>query len=314
MMEQLQVSNFYDSMYIYYLDLAVICNSAMHSGEGKDVALNFNNYAVGEYVFRMDDTNKPDPFIQVNWLSLKDIKERYNKNPYPELDDDDALEKMYPVVKAVYKKEHRGNPYTSIHYIRGKDTPVLRVSGYEECPNHIGRWNLLANEDLALGPGFDALPHVRRLQEQERTFQMLSHKLADPPVNVPAELKNNANTLPGGENYLRGDRKITPIYERQGGLKELMLAVQRTEERISKVFHNDVFLSASRDPNASPLRTGQVDRLGDESLMKLGPVVGRVFNQTVKPMVERSFNILLKKGIIPPIPPEYQESISGYNI
>ena len=323
---QLSDTNFYDATYMYYMDLSVICNAAIHSGEGKDTALVFDNYAVGEYVFQMSPDGKPDPFIQVRWLKLKTIIEMYGAEKLPEninKDSDSDLSLYYPVVKAVYKKEHRGKPYVSIHYIRGAngsaqnfdmEDSVLAIRTYDDCPNHIGRWSIVSNENLALGPGFDGLPHVRRLQEQERTYSMMAHKQADPPVNIPAELRNKANLLPGGENYLRGDRAIRPIYDRQGSLNDILLSIERTEERIAKVWYNDVFLTSSRDPNASPLRTGEVNQRSQESLIKLGPVVGRIFTQTLKPMIERCINILAKNGHFPDVPPEFQQYVGQFNI
>ena len=324
-LDQFGNSNFYDASFIYYMDLSVICTAAMHSGEGEETPLVFDNYAVGEYVFHMTSENKPDPFIQVRWMTLKSIIEKYGENNLPDTIDtksDNKLDIHYPIVKATYKKKHRGRNYVSIHYMRNakngqrfdQEDGALLVKTYESCPNHIGRWDILPGENLALGPGFDALSHVRRLQEQERTFQMMAHKMADPPVNVPAELRGKADLLPGGQNHIRNDKKITPIYDRMGELNVLLAAIERTEERIGKAFFNDIFLTSSRDPNASPLRTGQVNQIRDESLIKIGPVVGRIFKQTIEPLVERSINTLLRKGIIPPPPEEFKDFISPFKI
>ena len=42
----------------------------------------------------------------------------------------------------------------------------------------------------------------------------------------------------------------------------------------------------------------------EEKLMMLGPVLSRLNNEVLKPLIERAFNILQRAGQIPPPPPE----------
>jgi hypothetical protein len=48
--------------------------------------------------------------------------------------------------------------------------------------------------------------------------------------------------------------------------------------------------------------TEVVERVQEKMLM-LGPVLGRLQSEMLDPIIERTFNILLRKGLIPPPPP-----------
>jgi len=91
-------------------------------------------------------------------------------------------------------------------------------------------------------------------------------------------------------------------------------AIERVEQRIQRNFFNDIFLTASRDPNASPLKATQVNVQEQEKMLRLGPVIERLQHEFLQPVLERCFNIMLRKEKFQELPPELAEMAGDYKI
>jgi len=145
---------------------------------------------------------------------------------------------------------------------------------------------------------------------------MATHKGINPPLNAPAHMKGKLNTLPGGHNYYRNPQEtVSSIYDR--GLFDYQgvgTSIDRVEQRIQRNFYNDVFITGNRDPNASPLRTGQVNAMKQEELFRLGPVTERLHSEFFTPTLRRCFHIMHRKGMFPPLEPQFEEYINSIEI
>jgi hypothetical protein len=86
------------------------------------------------------------------------------------------------------------------------------------------------------------------------------------------------------------------------------------EQRIRRNFFNDIFITAARDPNKSPLKATEVNAREAEKMLRLGPVIERLQYEFLQPVIERCFNIMLRKQLLPELPPDLQEIAGDYNI
>jgi hypothetical protein len=77
---------------------------------------------------------------------------------------------------------------------------------------------------------------------------------------------------------------------------------------------NDVFLTGMRDPNASPLKAREVDQREDEAIIRLGPIIGRMYSEALTLIVSRCFNSMLRRGMFEPIDPQLLEATGGLDI
>ena len=73
-------------------------------------------------------------------------------------------------------------------------------------------------------------------------------------------------------------------------------------------------MTAVRDPNASPLKATQVNAQQQEQIFRLGPVVERLQFELFKPIVTRCFNIMYRKGLFPPLDPQFEQIIGDFDI
>jgi len=311
-------SNFYREVDGFLSEYSGFGNAVSFFGANSD-PFYFHTITVGEYVMGMNNLGVVDKIYRVLFMSPRAIIEEFgeaNVSDHIKTQNIGAPEEPIGIAHYVYPEEFRDKPYSSVYAELGaSDDQVLRRSGYYEFPFMVCRWDVISGDTYGLGPGTRAVPHIRRLQEEEKALLMAGHKSLNPPLNIPAKLKNKTRTLPGGENlYSNPNERIYPVYEVRFDMQAGMGLIDRSELRISKIFFNDIFLTASRDPNASPLRTGEVNVREDEKLLRIGPVVESLYFEALQPVVERAFSICLRKGKFPELPPEYAEMLGGYKI
>ena len=328
--KDLHESNFYSIINSFYIEYVGFGTGCMYVGEDSDeeaAPFRFELLTAGEYAFSMSSTGRPNGLCRTIFMSTRQLVERFPETVSAEakkkvasnsagVDKTDAT-----LVEYVFKGKYMDKPYTRVYYevsgnsSKSADKEPLEVSGFYEWPYPIGRWSTIGSDALGIGPGSRALPDIKRLQEMEKAFLMATHKSINPPLNAPARMKGKLNTLPGGHNYYANPNEtVNELYRVNFDYIGVSNAIERVEGRIKTNFFNDIFLTGSRDPNASPLRTGQVTVQEKEKLHRLGPVVNRLQHEFLQPVIERCFNINLRKGNFPELSPEMQELVGDYKI
>jgi hypothetical protein len=149
----------------------------------------------------------------------------------------------------------------------------------------------------------------------EKAFLMATHKAINPPLNAPARMRGKLNTLPGGYNYYANPNEtVNEVYQVRFDYQGVGSAVERVEQRLQRTFFNDIFLTAARDPNATPYKATEVNAREQEKMLRLGPVIERLQHEFLQPMIERCFNIMLRKGLMPELDPALAEMAGEYKI
>ena len=340
--QALHNSDFYSTINDFYTEYAGFGNGCIYAGEdtGSDtVPFRFEILTAGEYAYLLGPDQKPQFFFRTLFKSVRQIVEQF-ENPPPEFrarverGDSGVDSPDYTVIEFVapYPEMYLDKPFVRIVYLTGgsafsttaqaphSDTSYqepLQVDGFYELPYMPARWSTIGSDPYGIGPGARALPDIRRLQEMEKAFLMATHKNINPPLNVPGRMRGKTNTLPGGLNfYSNPNEKIEEIYQVRFDYSGVSAAVERVEARIQRNFFNDIFLTGARDPNATPYKATEVQAREQEKMLRMGPVVERLQFELFEPLIERCFNIMLRKGFFPPLPPEAETLLgdSGYEI
>ena len=333
----LQTSNFYSIINSFYIEYAGFGTGTAYVGHdtGSDeVAFRFELLTAGEYAFTMGADGRPYSFFRTVYMSARQVYERFGDAASSSVkkqikDNSSGIDTVnITVLEAVYKEAYNVEmPYTRVFYEEtGGNTTKnvaptmigkkpLEIAGFHEFPYPIGRWGTIGSDIYGVGPGSRALPDIKRLQEMEKAFLMATHKAINPPLNIPARMRGKTSTLPGGKNYYANPQEtINEIYQVSFDYQGVGSAVERVEQRIQRNFFNDIFLTAARDPNATPYKATEVNAREQEKMLRLGPVIERLQHEFLQPLIDRCFNIMLRKGLLPEMPPEYQEMAGEYNI
>ena len=157
----------------------------------------------------------------------------------------------------------------------------------------------------------DALPDVKQLQQETRRKQQGIDKVVNPPLIADIQLKNQpASLLPGGMTYIHGmmstgNAGMSPAYGNwRPDIKTITEDIIIVQERIKKIFFNDLFQVASQFETRSNITAVEWDMRKSESLVMLGPVLERLQNEVLAPIIERTWSIMWRAKVFPPPPSE----------
>jgi hypothetical protein len=131
--------------------------------------------------------------------------------------------------------------------------------------------------------------------------------MVNPPLIADVQLKNQpASLLPGGVTYVTGVNNVgmKPVYQVMPQLKDMMEDLNEVRDRIGKTFFNNLFQNISQYEPKSNVSATEMDMRRSEVLVMLGPVLERIYDEGIKPTIERVFAVAARAGILPPAPPE----------
>ena len=185
-------------------------------------------------------------------------------------------------------------PFQSIYFEFGSGH-IINIGGFKELPYVIPRYLKASTEIYGRSPAMNALPDVKVLNKMVETGLKAAAKQVDPPLLVPDDsMISPIRMSPGSLNYYRsGSRdRIEPLNIGQATSATLNQENQR-REAIAKIFHIDqLMITQSRSMTAT-----EVLQRNEEKMRILGPVLGRLQQELLQPMILRVFNIMLRNKL-----------------
>jgi hypothetical protein len=230
--------------------------------------------------------------------------------------DRGTLDAWIPIIHAIEprsdrdhkKRDNKNMPYGSWYFeVGGEDGKFLRESGFQQFPALVPRWATAGGDIYGNSPGMEALGDIKQLQhEQLRKAQAIDYQ-TKPPLQVPVSMKNrDVETLPGGISFVDGaSMGIKTAFEVNLNLQYLLNDIMDCRERVRGAFYADMFLMLAGQPNTRMTATEVAER-HEEKLLMLGPVLERLHNELLDPLVDITFTRMLQSGIVPPAPEELQ--------
>lgn len=226
-----------------------------------------------------------------------------------------TLDAWVPLVQAIEPREDRDQtksdsvnmPWRSIYYERGSNNDkFLREGGFKEFPALAPRWDVSGGDIYGNSPAMEALGDVKQLQQEQLRKSQGIDFMTKPPIGLPAAMKNReVDGMPGGTTYFDGPMpsRATNLFDVNLNLNDLMLDIQDVRGRINSAFFADLFLMISNnsDPN---MTATEVAARQEEKMLMLGPVIERMTDELLNPLVQGCFHRALRAGMLPPPPPE----------
>ena len=191
--------------------------------------------------------------------------------------------------------------------VGGNPQQFLRESGFKDFPALVPRWATAGGDIYGNSPGMEVLGDVKQLQhEQLRKAQVIDYQ-TKPPLQVPTSMKNrDVESLPGGISFYDGQSAgIKTAFEVNLNLQHLLGDIQDVRERVRGGFYADLFLMLANATDTRMTATEVAER-HEEKLLMLGPVMERLHNELLDPLIDMTFQRMLEAGVIPPPPQELQ--------
>lgn len=183
---------------------------------------------------------------------------------------------------------------------------LLGEGGYKRFRALAPRWDVLWGDTYGASPGMEALGDLLQLQHQQNKKAKLIDYAVDPPLQVPTALRNqDADLLPGGMTYYDATSPgggIRTAWDVRLDPSILLEDIRDVRDRINSAFYADMFLMiAQADKN---MTATEVAERHEEKLLMLGPVLERLHNEMLEPLISITFEQALQAGILPPLPEE----------
>lgn len=317
-------TNFYSSFSQTIGELLQFGTGAMTQEEDDETVVHFTNHTIGSYWIGVDAKQNPNTFVRKFQMTVQQMVDEFGKEncskQIRDLYDRGQYDQWFNVTHYIGDNpDYNANKATSKHkkiascYFEdasnpGEEDKWLRESGYDEFPTSIPRWDITGEDIYGTDcPAMVALGDIKQLQIEERRKAQAIDKFVNPPLKGPTSLRNvPVSALPGGLTvYDAGtDREgLAPIYQVDPRITELQQDIQAIENRIKDIFFTPLFFAITQMEGIQPRNQLELNQRNQERLLILGPVLERVQTELQK-IIERTFNIMMRKGLLPPAPPE----------
>jgi hypothetical protein len=102
---------------------------------------------------------------------------------------------------------------------------------------------------------------------------------------------------------MNGEKKFFPLYEVKPDIPAITADIEIIQARLGKIACNDIFnmMQNFREEQKSDINPVEIDALREEAMMRMGPVIGRVYG-TLRDRVKRHLSIMARRRLLPPMP------------
>jgi len=314
-------SNTYRALHSMYEELGAFGTASSVVLANFDTVIHQHVLTAGQYAVATDNQGHVNTLYREFEMTVAQLVREFGRNQcsitVKNLFDMGKLDQWIPVVHVIEpradrqtsKHDARNMAYKSVHFELGADEDrVLRESGFKHFVALCPRWATAGGDIYGHSPAMEALGDIKQLQHQQiRKAQGIDY-LTNPPLQAPTNLVGKElDTLPGGVTYVdtAGGVGIRSAVEVRFDLSHLLADIQDVRERINASFYADLFLMLANSNNPQMTATEVAER-HEEKLLMLGPVLERMHNEILDPLIAMTFTRMLEAGIVPPAPPELQ--------
>ena len=315
MMRAFTMSNFETEVHEMYVDLVVFGTGCMFV-EMENNTLRFSTRHVSEFYVAEDQYGIVDTVFRKYELSARQAVQRFgidNVGTFIQRTFKTKPDEEVTILHAVMprkdrdpsKKDNKNMPFASM-YICMETKMIIAESGFQELPYVVPRFLKATGEVMGRSPAMVALPDVKMLNLMSKTIIQAAQKMIDPPLLVPDDgFLLPIRTQPGGLNFYRSGSRdtITPLNTGANIPIGLQMEEQR-RQAIRAAFFVDQLLSGTT-PN---MTATEVIQRQEERMRVIGPVLGRLMNEMLRPLIDRAFALMLRAEMLS-IPPEVLQGV-----
>ncbi|HCI6186983.1 TPA: phage tail protein [Klebsiella variicola subsp. variicola] len=319
MNEVFNKSNIYQSLPLLYASLGNYSTGAMAVLEDDSDVIRTMMFPIGSYYMANSARGSVDTCFRKFSMTVRQLVMEFGLNNVS-----DSVKGMWysgnyeswiEVIHAVYpnidrdtaKLNSKNKPVKSVYYEVGGDSDkLLRESGFDEFPIMAPRWEVNGEDVYGSScPGMIALGQVKALQLEQKRKSQLIDKATNPPMVGPSSLRNQrVSLLPGDITYIdqvTGQDGFKPAYLVNPNTADLLADIQDTRQIINSAYFVDLFMML-QNINTRSMPVEAVIEMKEEKLLMLGPVLERLNDECLNPLIDRTFSIMARKNLLPPPP------------
>ncbi|HDU4364793.1 TPA: phage tail protein [Klebsiella pneumoniae subsp. pneumoniae] len=319
MNEVFNKSNIYQSLPLLYASLGNYSTGAMAVLEDDSDVIRTMMFPIGSYYMANSARGSVDTCFRKFSMTVRQLVMEFGLNNVSDsvkgMWDSGNYESWIEVIHAVYpnidrdtaKLNSKNKPVKSVYYEVGGDSDkLLRESGFDEFPIMAPRWEVNGEDVYGSScPGMIALGQVKALQLEQKRKSQLIDKATNPPMVGPSSLRNQrVSLLPGDITYIdqvTGQEGFKPAYLVNPNTADLLADIQDTRQIINSAYFVDLFMML-QNINTRSMPVEAVIEMKEEKLLMLGPVLERLNDECLNPLIDRTFSIMARKNLLPQPP------------
>lgn len=318
----LNSSNAYDSLSTVFQQIGCFGTAVNVVLEDDKDVIRCYALPVGSYYISTDGTGRVNALYREYSMTVGQLVEMFGidnvslevKTSYESKNIDTWIEVVH-VIQANTERDsamldNKNKAFISCRFEKasaGTNDKCLDISGYDEFPVQAPRWET-AGEDIygSSCPGMIALPDILMLNKTVKLYDKIANKIADPPLIADAMVRNQQiSMLPGAVTYISGlataaGAGVRPMQEiSPTTLQPIAEKISVLQQAVNQAFFADMMqMFATSD--ISNMTAREVEERHQEKLLILGPVMERLNGELLDPLIQRTYAIMERKGLIPP--------------
>lgn len=305
----------------YMLDQMIFGTSGVGVDEGETSKLLFKPYGVKEMYIEEGRGGKViEIYLLFEWrlgrvvdeYGIDEVSEGLRKK-YNDGKRDEKVKILHVITPRDKPKAEEGAlamPIASIH-IEYDGNHTIKESGFNEMPIAVGRFRKLNYERYGRSPGMMALPDIREANALREAVIVATEKILNMPKGVFNDSTFGGGVIDTSPNSItvfnsEGQGGQTPIFD-IGAPPDVNVALVRLEalrDSIAQHFNIDRLLDFNNDQE---MTFGEAQIRNNIRISSLASLFARQITEVFTPIIERSVNILFRKGEFGVIPGSEEE-------
>ena len=241
-------------------------------------------------------------FLNYEWTVKRVIDTYGEENVSDKLREQFQNGKLANIVKILVAYEPSDDPDmfpTMSTHLEIETEHILKESGFAEFPIQVARFRKLIYEKYGRSPAMNALPDIRELNVLKEAVIVATEKILDPPLGVlnsgilgggVVDTSSGALTVFDGQSNIGNAPPVFPI-NTVGDLSAALNRIEALEQSIAQHFFIDRLLDFNNQTQMTATETVARAQIRNSSLSSL---ISRQITELFTPLVERSFNIMVR--------------------
>jgi hypothetical protein len=334
--DELRESNFSSEAHEFYIDLSTVGTAAIFIDEKKPMpnkpfaGLRFQTLVPGTYVIDENEEGRVDTLMYKFKLSARNAKSMFGEENLPDrikknLDPTKGNpDQEFDFIHAIFPRRSvpkgydasgdtpKNRPFASM-YVAMEDQVVLKEGGFHEFPFAVARWTKTSGEKYGRSPGYTALPDAKTLNKLRELKLRAMAVMVQPPLKIRDDgVLGTPRLIPGGLTHVRDMDAVEPLQ-----IPARVDVANMEEDKLQAAIRR-IFFSDQLQLQEGPQMTAYEVQVRYELMQRiLGPTLGRLETEFLEPLVERVFNILMRRKRFLPMPPalvEYRKMGGAFDI
>jgi hypothetical protein len=308
-------ANYASQQHEVYMGLGAFGTGIMFTDFHDQGGLRYTATNLKEILFEMNHQGIVDTSYRKYSLSARQMVQRVEAGRWKSVPDEvtKAVEKTpdkrFEIIHCIRPRtevepgrlDDRGKPWAS-YYISVQGRHELSQGGFDTFPYQISRYVTGPGEKYGRSPAMFVLPSIKVLNEQKKTLLTQGHRAVAPVLLSHDDgILDTFSMAPGSMNPGGVTAEGRPLVHALpvGNLAAGQELMDMERQVINDGFLVSLFQILVDTPTMTA--TEVLERAREKGAL-LSPTMGRQQSEMLGPMIEREVDVLLKQGLLPPMP------------